>query len=458
MSVRFKNRIALFNTIAASLGTLVVFIIVYFVVKITSFHHLDADITAERKEILEELQWVGDSIPGEISGEWGEKEHQQTEVNPTFLQINDAAGRLRLRSANLGYRQLSCDISLLKPHFSDTELGGKQIRQGQFALYAPGGKHKGFLLIATSRVESALVLHNLRITLLLAYFFLVILFYAGTSLAAARGIAPIHDIIHSARGIDDQNIQTRLPLPPIEDELHQLASTINDLLQRLETSLKREKQITADVSHELRSPLAGIRGTLEVLLRKKREPEHYEQKIEQVIEETERMNRMFDQLMQLAKLEAGYFKPHSEAIQLSHLMHHLKEVWQPVMDAQEMAMDIDVAGEAIVNTDARLLELIIGNLISNALKYGASGRYLGCSWDEMHRTLSIADRGPGIQEENLPYIFDRFYRTDASRSMRVPGAGLGLSLAKRLADLLHISLSVSSRVGAGTTFRLQFPI
>ena len=106
-------------------------------------------------------------------------------------------------------------------------------------------------------------------------------------------------LIRTASGINDSNINTRLPLPENEDELYQLAKTINELLGRIETSIQQQKQFTADASHEIRTPLAAIRGTLEILLRKKREPEQYEEKIKEVIGQTDRLNQLLDQLLQL---------------------------------------------------------------------------------------------------------------------------------------------------------------
>lgn len=456
MNVKFKVRIALVNTLVAALSTLLVFVVVYFVVMLTSYHHLDSDIRTEKEEVFENLKWQGDSLVVNLMQEWQEKEHHQTEVNPTFLQVNDKAGQVVFRSANLGEEQLHFDNSLKTDKFFDFIFKGKQIRQGQFPIISQRGQLAGHLNVAISQVESALVLKNLRITLFFAFLFLVLIFYFGTSLAAARSIAPIQQLIQGARQINDQNISTRLPLPPHQDELFQLATTINELLTRIEHSIQREKQVTADISHELRSPLAGIRGTLEVLLRKKRAPEHYEQKLEQVIQEADKMNRMLDQLLQLAKIESGYLQPRKEPISLAAFFENIQQKWAPLLEENQVVLHINIDKNARVATDTSLLELIIGNLISNALKYSTIGGFIGCTWDSHQRILSIKDKGPGIPEENLPYIFDRFYRIDTSRNTRIPGSGLGLSIAKKLADIQGIDLTVQSREGEGTTFYLQF--
>lgn len=456
MKLKFKDRIALFNTLAAALGTLLVFIVVYLVVMITSYRHLDADLRTEKEDVFENLSWLGDTLIVDLTGETQEKEHHQTEVNPTFLQISDKNGRIIFRSANLGDGQLVLDNTVRTTRFYDFTFSGKKIRQGQFPIMNGQGQVGGHLNVAISQVESALVLKNLRTTLFFAYLLLVLIFYCGTSFAASRSISPIQQLIQGAQQINDQNISSRLPLPPHEDELFQLATTINELLSRIEKSLLREKQITADMSHELRSPLAGIRGTLEVLLRKRREPEHYEQKLEQVIEEADRMNRLLDQILQLAKIESGYLQPHKERIDLPAFFENIQNKWSLLLIEKQVVLQISIPSDAAVISDINLLELIIGNLISNALKYGAAGGFIGCTWDPDTRTLSVEDKGPGIPAENLPYIFDRFYRIDSSRNTKIPGTGLGLSIAKKLADIQNIDLTVQSREGEGTTFSLRF--
>jgi signal transduction histidine kinase len=175
-----------------------------------------------------------------------------------------------------------------------------------------------------------------------------------------------------------------------------------------------------------------------------------------VIQEADKMNRMLDQLLQLAKIESGYLQPRKELISLAAFFDNIQQKWAPLLEENQVVLHLDIDKNTRVAADTNLLELIIGNLISNALKYSAGGGFIGCTWDNTQQILSIQDKGPGIPEENLPYIFDRFYRIDTSRNTRIPGSGLGLSIAKKLADLQHIHLTVQSREGEGTTFYLQF--
>ena len=457
MKLTFQNRIALFNTLAAAAATLLVFLVVYAVVYFTAYHHLDEDIRQEQEEIFSNLLWRGDSIVINRMPEWEEQEHQQVEVNPTFLQITDTQGNLRFRSANLQKDFFLFIPGLEKEAFLNSSLNGQRVRLGHFPIINATGKNTGQLVVGVSMEESAVVLNNLRITLLIAFPFLLLVLYLATSVAAAKGIAPVHQIIKTASGIGDANIHTRLPMPEHKDELFQLAATINALLNRIESRIKREKQFTADASHELRTPLAAIRGTLEVLARRPREPAHYEEKIAEVIREVDRMNRILGQLLQLSRLEAGQAAFSQEPVNLLRLVQELMPQWQPELGRKQIKVITNIPPEAELTTDPSSLSLIADNLAANAIKYGKRQGRININWRPEERALSIADDGPGIAAEHLPFLFDRFYRADASRNSRIPGTGLGLSIVKKLADLQGIRIELSSNEGEGTTITLFFP-
>lgn len=456
MSLKFKNRIALFNTLTAASCTTVAFVVIYFVVYVTAYRHLDGDITSERDEVFKMLRIEGDSIFLETSAEWKEKEHEQVEVHPTFLQIRYVTGAVVFLSPNMKTNFLPFVRDLDHPSFKDNVFNNERIRQGQFPITNASGKIIGHLTVGVSQAESVLVLKNLALTLIIAFLVLSLVFYFVSSFAAAQGIAPINQLIDTAEKIDDQNIHTRLPLPTHEDEIYNLATTINELLDRIEGSLRREKQITADISHELRTPLAGIRGTLEVLLRKRRDPEQYEQKMEQVLQETDRMNKMLEQLLQLSRIEAGIIQPNKEAVDLTSFFKNFLSKWQPILAEKQTVVKLQIAEGSALIADSSLLELMMANLLSNALKYGPQGGKVEIAWDAPLKELTVRDNGPGIPKDQLPYLFDRFYRTDISRNSKIPGTGLGLSIAKKLADLQGIALSVKSESGQGATFMMRF--
>ncbi len=456
MKLRFKERIALFNLLAAAAITSIVFLAVYEVVFRTAFSHLDGDLRAEQAEVFNSLGFVGDSIVITKMTEWQENEHLQEEVNPTFLQLVDAQGKLLFHSSNLTIDRFGFDPNLEHPHFFNTKLKAQLVRLGQFPVKNQAGQVVGQLSIGISRAESTVVLKNLRTTLFIAFPLTLLALYLAVSFAAEKSIAPVQQLIQGTANISDANINTRLPLPQNDDEVQQLAKAINDLLQRIENSFQREKQFTADASHELRTPLTAIRGTLEVLARKPREVAHYEEKIGQVVREVDKMQLLLDRLLQLARLESGDILLEKEPVQLAAVFQSLAIKHQSELVAKGIHLQLDIPAAITLSADRTFLEILLSNLLGNALKYGAANGNIHCAWDEATRSLTIADDGPGIPAEHLPRLFDRLYRADASRTSQVPGSGLGLSIVQKIAHLEQIEISVKSKEGSGTAFILRF--
>ena len=458
MTLKFKNRIALFNTLAVAFTTALVFVVIYFVVSKTAYTHLDDDILLEKEEVFSNLDWRNDSIVINKMPEWEEAEHNKVEVNPTFLQIVNIKGKVVFRSANLMGDQVLSNPNNIHKTFYNGDISDQHIRLGQFVIKNETGKNIGHLTIAISQQESIVILNNLIWVLLISFPIVLVIQFIASSLAASKAIRPVHQLIKTASGISDSNIGTRLVLPAHKDELYDLTKTINELLARIETSLLRQKQFTSDASHEIRTPLAAIRGTLEVLLRRQREPVIYEEKITDVILQVDRLNVLLDQLLQLARIESSSVIANRESIDLSLIISTSIEKWKEMATAKAIIVNLEFTGDAIVTADKLYMELILDNLLTNAIKYGKENGSVYLIWNNVLKTLSVKDDGIGISAEDLPNIFNRFYRADESRSSAVKGNGLGLSIAKKLADLQFIALSAESQPGIGSTFTLQFPL
>jgi two-component system heavy metal sensor histidine kinase CusS len=455
MRLSFKKRIALFTTLAVAITTVIVFIVIYAVVYFSSYRHLDKDILLEKEEVLNTLDWKEDSIIINKMPEWEEAEHKKVEVNPTFIQIVDNKDRMIFKSANLRENHFLFNPSNEKEIFYNTQIEKQRLRLGQFPVRNDQGKLIGQLTVGISQQESYNVLNNLLFTLCISFPVLLLVLYVVIYLAASKSIAPVHWLIRTASGINDSNINTRLPLPDNEDELYQLANTINELLSRIETSIQQQKQFTADASHEIRTPLSAIRGTLEILLRKKREPEQYEEKIREVIGQTDRLNQLLDQLLQLARLESGSVITKREPFVLRQLIEDASKKWQKNITEKKIGLHLVISEGSHVLADPFYLAIIVDNLLSNAIKYVQEDGKIYCTWNESNNTLSIEDDGSGITAEQVPFLFNRFYRGDDSRSSHIPGSGLGLAIVKKLSDLQHIDIAVRSIPGS-TTLTLRF--
>ncbi len=457
MILKFKNRIALFNTIAVAVITALVFIAIYLVIKKTAYEHLDSEINLEKEEVLNTINCKLDSIIINKMPEWDEAEHHKVEVNPTFLQIVDAQGKLLFRSSNLLNDEFSYNPNNKIDLFYDSEISNQKIRIGEFPIKNERNKVIGQLTIAISQQQSFSILHNLIAVLLISFPIVLMVLFLASSFAASKAIEPVHQLIKTTSKISDKNLSTRLVLPQRKDELYELTKTINELLQRIEISLIQQKQFTSDASHEIRTPLAAIRGTLEVLIRKAREPQAYEEKINTILHQVDRLDALLEQLLQLARLESGTVYSITEKIDLKQLIQNLQIKWQQLAAEKEISIQSNISTTPLVKGDKFLVELILDNSVSNAIKYGKTKGNVFLTWTESISTLQIIDDGIGIAEHHLPYIFNRFYRTDESRSSIIKGHGLGLSIMKKLAEVQNIKISVQSEVGLGTTFSFQFP-
>lgn len=456
MAIKFKNRIALFNTIATAIITFLVFIVIYFVVNKTAYSHLDNDILLEKEEVFKHIKGFKDEIIIHDVPEWNEVEHKEVEVNPTFLQIVDAQGKVVFHSENLLNNQFLFSPNNQQEKFYNSELSGQKIRLGQFPIKNENEKIIGQLTVAVSQKELFVILNYLLLILLISFPIILIVQYMASSFAASKAISPVHQLIKTASGISESNMNTRLTLPARKDELYELTNTINELVIRIEKSMKQQKQFTGDASHEIRTPLAAIRGTLEVLIRKQRNPEFYEDKIRDIINQVDRVDKLLDQLLQLARIESGVTFATKGRIQLLPLITPLSEKWMPIAHLKSIKIHVEIPQNATVFGDKMFLELMLDNLVTNAIKYGTLNGHVFLIWDDTLKTLSVKDDGIGISDEDLPHIFDNFYRTDESRSSTIQGNGLGLSIVKKLAELQRIKITVKSQLGKGSLFTLQF--
>lgn len=458
MTLKFKNRIAFFNTAAVAFTTALVFVAIYVVVHTTAYAHLDDDIKAEKEEVFNNLDWHGDSIIVNKMPEWDEAEHRQVEVNPTFLQITDLNRKVVFRSTNLLEEQVLAEPESEGQVFYDGSIRNQKIRLGQFPILNNERKFIGELTIAVSEEESYRVLNNLIWILVISFPLVLIIQFLASSLAASKAIEPVNKLIHTASRISDSNISTRLTLPVHQDELYELTKTINELLARIEASLIRQKQFTSDASHEIRTPLSAIRGTLEVLVRKPREPKVYEEKISGIINEVDRLDVLLDQLLQLARLESDKVAIRNESIELAGLVSASAEKFEAMANEKGISVQLTVPEDIRVTGDRIFLELIVENIMNNAIKYGRENGHVVVFWNADSKALCIQDDGIGISADDLPNIFNRFYRADESRSASVKGNGLGLSIVKKLADLQGIDLVADSMPGQGSIFSLRFPL
>jgi signal transduction histidine kinase len=232
------------------------------------------------------------------------------------------------------------------------------------------------------------------------------------------------------------------------------------MLARLDEAFHEQARFVADASHELRTPLTVMRGTVSVALSRPRKASDYQQVLQEVEDETERMSRLVEQLLALARADAGRLSVQRQRVELSGLLADLADHARALAELKGLDVFAQITQGLEANTDPDLLTQIVLNLLDNAIKYTPSGAiHLSAKAIESHLIqITVADTGPGIPQEHLARIFQRFYRVDTARSRDVGGAGLGLALAREYARLLGGDLNVASAPGDGATFALTLPM
>ncbi|RTY93677.1 cell wall metabolism sensor histidine kinase WalK [Flavobacterium sp. GT3R68] len=454
----FKNRIAFNYLISTALMVLFVFVIIYFIVSYSVYSEIDSDINAEAQNYLKEIEIKNNSISMIDAEEWKEKEHNTLSVNPVFVEILSKKKEILDKSPNLknSTLQFNADHENFKNY--DAILAGKSIRQRQFSILHKN-RTAGYILIAMSSEDANLVLRNLNQVLWISYPIILVLLFCFARFVAGRSIIPIKNITHTASVITKENLSTRINLPHNKDELYVLVKTINDLLDRLENAIEREKQFTSDASHELRTPLTVIKGTLEVLIRKPRDHAEYEEKINYCITEVDRLDHLVDQLLLLARFENQQQMLKMENVCLNAIILDTLSRHSHVIQFKNIQVSTDFNTHYYVNSDFYLLSIIVENLISNGLKYTDNNGFLKIGITQTHDRIecAIADSGIGIPKEEVARVFDQFYRSRTNQVSETKGNGLGLSIVKRLCLLLNIDIELSSQQHVGTTVICSFP-
>ena len=290
----------------------------------------------------------------------------------------------------------------------------------------------------------------------------VVLFvaFAGGWIMAGMVLRPIGQITRLADRISAKNLSERIPQRDVPDELGQLITTINRMIARLESSFSQIREFSLSVAHELRTPLTILKGESELALARALTREETERLVTTYLEETVRMSRIVDDLLTLAKADAGQIKIQKEAVDLSRLLRDIHE--DAVILSSDKPLNVELRRNdqvTVLGDEARLRQLF-RVLLSNAVQYTDPGGSVSISsrraGGEVH--IDIEDTGIGIPQDALDKVFQRFYRVDEARTRVKGGSGLGLSIAQWIANAHSGSISVRSAVGKGSCFTVTLPV
>ncbi len=332
------------------------------------------------------------------------------------------------------------------------------------------------LLILGSPTDPGGQLQRLLVTLLLGGAATLISAWLGGYWLADRAMRPIRTITRTARTIGDTDLNRRLNLHS-RDELGELATTFDQMLARLQAAFDRQRQFTADASHELRTPLTIINLETERVLTSPRSAEEYTGTLKLIRSENEYMARLVNDLLTLARMDAGQTALKLEELDLSEVIVDVIERLAPLAQRQGVSLVCGDLPEMCLRGDRQYLGQMLSNLVENAIKYsGGPGKLVQVAagfhpvQTAVHARVQVSDGGPGIAAEHLPHLFDRFYRVDQARQRpddgpaasgngnEPGGSGLGLSIVQWIAQAHGGQVTVQSEVGRGSVFEIDLPL
>lgn len=388
-------------------------------------------------------------------------------IDGKFVQLFDQHGTVTAASKNLN--QMRLPLSL--PTFQKV-AHGKVIRETQTIDGLPpmrivtmpvfaDQKLVSIVQVGTSLNEKVETLRKLLIVFCISIPLGILFLCGGGWFLAGQALKPVDLITRSAQRITAENLSQRLVVLNPNDEIGRLAETFNSTLERLEASFNRTRRFFTDISHELRTPLTIIRGEAEVGLKWAKEPEEFREIIQSTLDEVKWMSGIVESLLELSRAEEGGLHLEMQELDLCEflatLVHELNQ--QAQLHEQGKVVDFIPAGQAWVQGDQRRLRQIFMNLLDNALKFTPADTSVRVELTPRDGSVSVAviDKGPGIPPDDLPHIFERFYRVDKARNRSDGGSGLGLSLVKTLTEAHSGWIEVSSSSATGSTFVVSLP-
>jgi heavy metal sensor kinase len=318
----------------------------------------------------------------------------------------------------------------------------------------------------TNVVQVGISLENMyntlrRFVLIMAALFPLGLLLAGGGgwLLARRALSPVDHMTRSAQRISGEHLTERLLETGTGDELDRLARTLNEMLTRLDESFRQVRQFSADASHELQTPLTILKGEIEVALRSGRTPEEYQGVLTSSLEEIERISRLVEGLLLLARADSGVLRMDHKPVAVHELVAEVAAQMQKMADDQGVSLHLEKLTPVTLCGDREQLFRLLLNLMDNAIKYTPAGGRVTVSLhaDASQALISVTDTGIGLSEAEQAQIFTRFYRAAQARSQSGGGAGLGLCIAQSIAEAHGGKIQVHSSPGQGSTFTVALP-
>ncbi len=454
-------RLAAWYFVVFACGLAVFSIAAWFAMRASIYHAVDDELRDRVSGVQSFMdhQISSLSVP-EIRDEF--REHSVLGPGGDLFQVCDEQGQWLYRSVPLESNNVPIDLpSALNGHRFET----RQVERQPLRFYSERIVVNGKLYtvqVATTMNEAFEALEGFRWMLWLATPLLLITASAGGFWLSGLALAPVDEISHAAQRISIENLADRLEVTPTGDQLQRLSETLNAMLSRLEASVRRITQFTADASHELRAPVSLIRTTAEVAVQNRNRPAgEYLEALEEILDEAERTSQVVDSLMLLARADSGKESLERFHVDATAIVKGAAEQGEKLARNHGLEFTTNFPKRPVsVEADADALRRAILILLDNAVKYTPQGGTvkIALEADDGFAVVSVSDTGIGVASQDLVHIFDRFWRADKARSREQGGAGLGLSIAKWIVDIHGGSIEVESEPGKGSSFHIRLPL
>jgi heavy metal sensor kinase len=455
-----RIRLTLWYTLLLGIILIIFSTALYFVLEITLHQQIDNNLHDRAQQVISgiEVQIVFDRESGQIII----PEADIFSSPSIFVQIIDGEGTLVTKSYNLGDHQIPVDNQLLAQNLEGeatyqtiTKQNGMMRIYSQPIYLAPNTLAVIQVGQSLNTVES--IMRQVLIFLIGGTVLALVIAVVVGALMARKALQPIDNLTQTAEKIvSGQDLKQRLPCPNTNDEIDRLTETINKMLQRLDNFFQAQIRLSADVSHELRTPLTAIRGNVDLLRRgAANNPNDLDEALSDIEGELNRMSRLVADLLLLSQADAG-LGLRMGTVELDTIVLDVYRQAR-IIAGNSVHVQLGHEDQAVIQGDADRLRQLLINLVINAIKHTPSGGKVTLS---LHREaewirISVADTGRGIASNDLPHIFDRFYRVQENG--QITGSGLGLSIAQWIAQAHDGQITADSEIDKGSTFTLWLP-
>jgi len=402
-----------------------------------------------------------------IAQRWIEERTTDPKLLNTVVQIFDAKGKLVASSKNMPdimniKKNIFDYVSKRSGHLDTVTIElkpGKETILRTFTVPVTENNNVAYIVVVASPLSlTDSALKNLRLILFILLPITVVVTGIIGAFLSKMTLNPFNKMINTIHHITGENLKLRISTPDTKDEIRKLADTFNEMLERLEHSFSLQRSFIEDLTHKLKTPLAILKGELEVSLQKIRTKEEYDSLLHSNIEEINRVTKIVEDLLMLTRLDSNVITLEMEPLDITLLIKDIAEDLEILAQQKDIDFSLSTTREIILRGDKDKLKYLFLNILDNAIKYTPPhGKItIDVTKEKDDAKITVSDTGIGISENDLPHIFDRFYRVDKSRTDS--GSGLGLSIAKSIVEAHRGKIEVSSKLEQGSTFTIFLPL